>query len=504
MKMKNKEMTMPRYILYVSAGIVLLCGLTFLLSSCDKEAVGSGQRVAVEISINAGQEALRSLGERKIAPEMQAISLGNNLYLCLTLSEDSTVSDALRAGAPGALDNGQKIRVAAYRADDGTLESVVNYWNDNGTLTPDAVNAYTSLEVEEGVPYKFVAYSYRSTTDYPPAGDVLTNVDSNYDLLWGTTTAATQTITASDPDSKKVNILMTHKFAQVSLNLSTTTSLLPSTKITGLTSATIASGDLRTLDVKTGNLSSGTIADQSFDFSGATFPGDVIESAKRRIYPVLSSLNTTTVTINGLTATISGTVVSIPDPSTVIFRKALDAGEHYRLDVAVRYLNCGTEGIALPLTIGGRSYLTHLYGNKCWMVENSMEGTPSATYYYNDNVKVNGYYYTQAQAPGACPSGWHLPTATEYTNSWYDVQIMGGNPMTNTYLRWWFGPQGAANGAFAGERTNESQWEGWDVRARWWTSTINTCIVSSATLSYSTLPGEKTSGWYSVRCIRDY
>jgi hypothetical protein len=458
MKINNREMPLFRYIIYLTATVGLLCGLTFLVSSCEKEVAGNGKKVAVYLSIGDEgyvNDALRSHAAEK--PEESIVFLNDNVYLSLTLEKDTAdqYSDALRAGTPGqALDPGQKIRVAAYRNDAGTLESAVNYWNNNGTLVADP--AGTQMLVEEGVSYTFAAYSYKSSTVYPPAGNTLNNVSStDYDLLWNSVSKSLSSTNLA------VSINMKHQFAQVKVVVAATPAGgVTSASITNIGSVSISSGNLCSLDVKTGTLSAGTPATQSIT-SWVNTSGASVESAERRIYPVLSAANTTTVTINNLQATANGSSVTVPAAIPVAFEQVLAAGEKYTLSIALKFTNCGVGGVAKSVRIGNNDYLTHWYGTgewmRCLMVENSKEGTPTATAYgqmidvdsYIDGTDPgaagNGfYYYSRANAASACPTGWHLPTKyelersliAEFAGEWASDDRTDGKPAIG---KWWNG-----------------------------------------------------------------
>jgi uncharacterized protein (TIGR02145 family) len=127
---------------------------------------------------------------------------------------------------------------------------------------------------------------------------------------------------------------------------------------------------------------------------------------------------------------------------------------------------CGMNGIAATKQIGENRYKTHMYGNKCWMVENSMEGLDgqiAQKYHGTDPTHVNGYYYTYDNAKYACPTGWHIPTAAEA-----DALIsMLTSSHASTTGKWWHGTSGKVNNAFAGYRNN-SGWVYWESYAAWW------------------------------------
>ena len=97
--------------------------------------------------------------------------------------------------------------------------------------------------------------------------------------------------------------------------------------------------------------------------------------------------------------------------------------------------------------IDGNIYKTVTYGDKEWMVENLKtnmtgnhitwfqaiaNGAPTTTVSYPDSL---GYYYPASDVTGnVCPSGWHIPTVSEWQNLHSEIfcgNIMNPNGYTN-------------------------------------------------------------------------
>jgi uncharacterized protein (TIGR02145 family) len=173
---------------------------------------------------------------------------------------------------------------------------------------------------------------------------------------------------------------------------------------------------------------------------------------------------------------------------------------------------CGTEGNAVSVRIGNNDYLTHMYGTKCWMVQNSREGTaysspafgkPSGNFYlgYADySGQSNGHYYIWSQANAAnnaCPNGWHLPTDTEIN------ALMNAVNIDKTGIgKWWCGEYGASFDAFAGcYNPDTNSWYDWGDRGLWWGAVTNRRFTGTT----STLGDVNTHGtaWFSVRCVQN-
>jgi hypothetical protein len=224
--------------------IVVLCGVVFLLLSCEKVGIleGSGEKVRVNISLEdivfSGNETLVR-GQRASLETVQ-VSLRDGLYMNMTLQPDEEAPT--RADA---LENGVKVRVVAYNGT--TPESTTEY-----TVTGGALTTSTALEVSTGTTYKFVAYSYNSAVspDYP--GPTIT-VASPHDLLWG---SASKLIQATDYD---ISITMNHLFSQVNVK-ATSTHLTDQPKIMNMTGVTITPGTTVDLPIFTGVISQNATA----------------------------------------------------------------------------------------------------------------------------------------------------------------------------------------------------------------------------------------------------
>lgn len=180
---------------------------------------------------------------------------------------------------------------------------------------------------------------------------------------------------------------------------------------------------------------------------------------------------------------------------------------------------CGKNGIPLTQTIGNNKYKTHRYPTgtagaavECWMVENSMEGTYSGkgyglnasgnsigTIYAGTRGTVNGYYYTWDNASTACPSGWSLPDDTQWTSLMDTVNT----DLSATTAKWWAGPQGAANNAYAGKGGNSgTDWDGWSTTGHWW-STDPSYRMFSGNIGMYVSSSYVSLSWFSVRCIKN-
>jgi uncharacterized protein (TIGR02145 family) len=188
----------------------------------------------------------------------------------------------------------------------------------------------------------------------------------------------------------------------------------------------------------------------------------------------------------------------------------------------------------------GKTYNVVLIGTQCWMEQNLNIGTrislPSdqtnngiiEKYCYDDlesNCNVYGglyqwneamQYSTTPGVQGICPSGWHLPTYSEWTilTDFLGGESVAGGKMKEAGLTHWFSPNyGATNssGFTALPAGYRDMWGNFysdlQVYVYFWTSTkIYGSIITRVCYNYTEdvfgIEGYNTDG-FSVRCVRD-
>ena len=178
--------------------------------------------------------------------------------------------------------------------------------------------------------------------------------------------------------------------------------------------------------------------------------------------------------------------------------------------------------------VDGNTYLTTQIGSQCWMTSNLAttkfrNGNNANNYIYagnTSNLALYGRLYdwsTMMDTRGICPTGWHVPSLSEWQSLQLNVGGYGGvlknnfqwqNPLTpghNYFAANVFGFSLAPGGFLLGSRFVGLGTSGW-----WWTSSSsNSTIYPAMALSaYATIPYlsfgyEGTTASFSIRCIKD-
>lgn len=203
------------------------------------------------------------------------------------------------------------------------------------------------------------------------------------------------------------------------------------------------------------------------------------------------------------------------------------SGKYADVDVKINPIACGAEGTAAPLKIGNNTYMTHRYGTKCWMVENSREGTANAVNFggaitgttwnngstYSPGTNNGQYYYGDSYRNTACPTGWHLPTAAEAANlvSAVTTDISQNNGTKGA--QWWAGSSvlglnsNSATAALTGGALYYNsggisyRWLYWSQRGLWWIDGGTNIIGTSSQLT--TQSGNSSMAFFPVRCVQN-
>jgi len=242
----REKPSIVRYIYCVVAVIMLLCGLTYLLSSCTEIVdgpagkKGKGVRIPVNFSVHIGTHSdeeevqARSLNAKN-EPVTDMVRVKGDVYMYATLEEDHPVTTR---AATTNLPDGSLVRIAAYNTSTPIplFEDTATYIASSGELLP----LYNGLFVPDNEDYRFVAYSLNTHPMPNQNATTLTLMDlfayyPNADWLWGFTDT-TQPITASDVES--IDITLNHLLTRVRVE-ATTEAIFPAVNINRIGQTTL-------------------------------------------------------------------------------------------------------------------------------------------------------------------------------------------------------------------------------------------------------------------------
>jgi uncharacterized protein (TIGR02145 family) len=188
--------------------------------------------------------------------------------------------------------------------------------------------------------------------------------------------------------------------------------------------------------------------------------------------------------------------------------------------------------------IDGNTYQTIIINGQEWMAENLRTSTyangdpiPNVTddnqwsnlttgawvHYNNDSQYENPYgklynWYTVADPRNVCPTGWHVPTDSEYTllTDYLGGELVAGTKMKNT-SGWYNNGNGTNESGFSGLpggfRIYYFESDGYD--GRWWSSTEYSVGVAVWYRGLSCFQSDLIrltqfeNNGYSVRCLNN-
>ena len=280
----KKNLPMWQYTVYISAIILMLCGLTLLLSSCAQEvAEGMGElqpgnKITVNFTLNGviqGNNEVVTRNQSSMYPETVVIPLDDGLCAVATLEAD--LPDKARA-ITSNLDENTLLRIVAY--EDGTIyHTHADYKVVGGFL----IITDNKFEVAANKAYKFVAYSCNSTTFLPDHDDYsIPNIDPSVDLLWGCY-PETGTHPITESDHKDIPITMSHRFSQVKIQ-ATTEAISNAITITNIDDVSITSGKMVNITLHDGTLEAINDITQDFSFAGSVLELATIISNPRTVF----------------------------------------------------------------------------------------------------------------------------------------------------------------------------------------------------------------------------
>ena len=176
-------------------------------------------------------------------------------------------------------------------------------------------------------------------------------------------------------------------------------------------------------------------------------------------------------------------------------------------------------------TRDGKVYKTVKIGTQTWMAENLAYKATSGCWVYENtegNAAIYGYLYNWETAKKSCPSGWHLPSDSEWeilSSYFKGGGNYAGGKLKEIGTTHWYNPNSEATNesgftALPGGNYYEGSkgFGGIGERGIWWTSSIcpnfgqNYSWSRALYFNYGTgasnTPEDVTNG-YSVRCVKD-
>jgi len=132
----------------------------------------------------------------------------------------------------------------------------------------------------------------------------------------------------------------------------------------------------------------------------------------------------------------------------------------------------------------------------CWTVDNSKEGTNSATTYPGYAAGWLGYYYTWAQAAGACSAipDYELPNQAQWTAV---INYINSPKSTAIELIYWTLGRALAGNYY----TPSSSWRNWGFYGYWWSSGASgQYFYTRSDLMRG--PTTTVENYFSVRCVK--
>ncbi len=227
-------------------------------------------------------------------------------------------------------------------------------------------------------------------------------------------------------------------------------------------------------------------------FSGLSFVKDDASSIIKAIN--YTEGNTVTVTFDDNILNIARGTDNITAKKAILYAVFNDnTGAQRKISIALTVKDCiccGNNGV--PGIAYGKStnYRTYQYGEECWMVDDSKEG--SAT------MNGNLYAFSAANAKtgsqyNACPTGWRLPTTDEFTKLAAAVNANSSSTINN----WWFNYPGY----YACRVGGSCKMREVGLREMWWTQSGTEFVAESRTIVNAGTP--VNTDYVSVRCVMD-
>ena len=164
----------------------------------------------------------------------------------------------------------------------------------------------------------------------------------------------------------------------------------------------------------------------------------------------------------------------------------------------------------------GKTYKTIKIGNQIWLAENLAYKPSSGNYWAYDNSSSNaakyGYLYDWQTANNVCPTGWNLPSNTNWNDLALELGGDAGKELKST-MGWNENGNGTNTSGFSalpggGRNSYDGNFNYIGISGYWWSSTerySENAIYRTIDSNLDDLDAGNTDKSYgfSVRCIKD-
>jgi uncharacterized protein (TIGR02145 family) len=192
--------------------------------------------------------------------------------------------------------------------------------------------------------------------------------------------------------------------------------------------------------------------------------------------------NVATVSSTGLVTGKSGGTITVTAAATD------GSGKEGTIDLTL------TQASGPGPVVGGMETYCYPGSVGCWTITNSKLGSASYTTYPDKPEGERGYYYTWANASGACPANWRLPSNAEWNAL---KSYIASSSATQQEKNQWLSD--SARGGYYS--TYWGSWGEWTTTGIWWSNSSNNWYSSkNSAISGPTNDG---NGIFSVRCIKE-
>ena len=337
MKEIKNDPTIWKFIGFMIVIILLLCGITLLLSSCTELAIdhnedkpGSGVatgkdgnlKFALSFDSYGEGEDISTRSAAGLETETVVVPLDNGLFMFATLEPATEEGVKTRSEASGLFADNTLLYIVAYKQNGATYiyEHHVGYRVKvaSAAMTLER-EGWDPFSLTVGGVYRFVAYSYNNaTTVLPEISKTILKIEDippGLDLIWGA--SGDKTISSG---SNYIEIPMSHLFSKVQLD-----ALSNVGNITAISDVKMY-GHTADLTVESGAMVSHT--DSAMLFTGFSPLNSASVSSTRIVY----TAETVPTIVNIGSITIGGTPYK---DLTATFIKQLISGYAYHIKIRI-------------------------------------------------------------------------------------------------------------------------------------------------------------------------